>query len=93
MLKKLRLYSNPYLQPLADIRCDQMHQAQLGESLVPRQHEILAVQEDEVHLRGDEKQPRGGYDRPDRSARGELCADLQPREHEATRAEPHGAQA
>ena len=63
-----------------------MHEAELNEGLVPCERQVPAVEEDEVHLCGDEEEASSRH-RSLEGSRGQFGADLQAREDEATRAE------
>lgn len=80
-----------YLQPLADVGGDEVHQSEFRECTVSREHQILAVEKNEVHLRGNEQQPRSRYNSSNRP-RSQLSSDLQSREHQTSCSEAHRSQ-
>ena len=88
----LRFSKISYLEPLADVSSDEVHKSEFGEGLVPGKDQILAVEENEVHLSGNEEEASGRYKSAQRSF-SEFGADLQTREHETSCSETYCTQA
>lgn len=84
-------HRSAYLQPLAEIRRDHVHQTQLGKCGVLGQAETFAVEKYKMHLGRDQQQPGTRCNRPERAG-SYFRPNLQSRKYQRASAKSHSAE-